>query len=164
MKDKTTKTLKFICKKCGQHVVEQVIIGCNAITKVEEVTDTVDYDKNPEIRFVDGVLLYYQCRNCGWVIPDVKTDEALIEWLTKTQIVEKTKVSFRVSDGEVVAVFPEDKTYEGKMSCYAHVGQHSYCTHGWYLTKTKPASPDQYEGLKKELEQIGYVLQIRKRM
>jgi len=76
----------------------------------------------------------------------------------------KTKVIFRIDGDEVVAVFPEDTTQSGSLGCYAHVGQHSNCTYGWYLTKTKPASPDQYEGLKKELEQIGYVLHVQKRM
>lgn len=77
---------------------------------------------------------------------------------------EKTKVVFRIDGAEVVAVFPEDTTLSGKIACYAHAGQHFNCSYEWYLKKTKPASQDQYEGLKKELEQIGYVLQIRKRM
>jgi hypothetical protein len=76
-----------------------------------------------------------------------------------------TAVLFRVSDGEVTAVFPEEPADVAGfgMSCYAHVGQHSACSLEWYHS-TRPATPAEYADLKRELERIGYVLQVYKRM
>lgn len=43
--------------------------------------------------------------------------------------------------------------------CYAHVGGHSQCSPSYFHDLPK-ATPEQYEGLKSELEQIGYVLNV----
>jgi len=81
---------------------------------------------------------------------------------------EKTKVIFRIdkaiTNREVTAVFPEHVRCYSEIACYAHVGHHSICSYDWYLKKTKPATPEQYADLKQELEKIGYVLNVRKRM
>lgn len=74
---------------------------------------------------------------------------------------EVTPVLFRLSDGEVTAVFPTIPDGEGGMMCYAHIGQHSGCSFGWYRT-TKCAA--QYADLQAELESIGYVLKMYKRL
>lgn len=63
--------------------------------------------------------------------------------------------------GEVTAVFP---TIPGTRefhtcTCYARVGQHSSCTYGWYQG-TRPARPDEFEALRRELESLGYSLKI----
>lgn len=63
-----------------------------------------------------------------------------------------TRVVFRKDKGEIVAVFPDD---EGDMGCYAHVGQHSICSRGWYRT-TRPAAEEEYADLKRELESAPY--------
>jgi hypothetical protein len=74
-----------------------------------------------------------------------------------------TPVLFRC-DSEVTAVFPTLTAGPGEMTCYAHIGQHSGCTRGWYRT-TRPARPDEYAGLLSELESIGYGdLHARKRL
>lgn len=88
---------------------------------------------------------------------------------------DKTIVLFRTDKsgpfkGDVTAVFPcEPFTSEWDMTCYAHVGQHSACTMGWYYHTTRPATPEEYADLKAELESYGppdahYVLDVRKRM
>ena len=83
---------------------------------------------------------------------------------------DKTIVIFRYDnfgggDGAVVAVFPEPELAPepGQMLCYAHIGQHGGCCLGWY-THTRPARPAEYQDLKEELEDRGYVLTVRKRL
>jgi hypothetical protein len=63
-------------------------------------------------------------------------------------------VLFRFSDGEVVAVFPTfPGTCGADFTVYAHVGQHSVGTFGWYYT-TRRATPEEYAPLLKELRRI----------
>lgn len=80
---------------------------------------------------------------------------------------EETPVLFRVSEGEVTAVFPCDAAsgIADKMGCYAHIGQHSGCTIGWYHT-TRAAKPEEYAALKRELESApyGYKLKVYKHL
>jgi len=74
----------------------------------------------------------------------------------------KTEVMFRVEDNEVLAVFPYDiADSQGNCTCYAHNGQHSACSYEYVLKDTKPAQ--HYEDLKKELESIGYNLEVIRR-
>jgi hypothetical protein len=52
-----------------------------------------------------------------------------------------------------------------KRGSYAHIGQHSGCDYGWYLT-TRPTKPAEYTDLKTELESApyGYRLKVYQRM
>ena len=79
-----------------------------------------------------------------------------------------TKVLFLMEKPEgnlpcnVFAFFPEERynTIEnGTFTCYAHIGQHSAC-HIDYAKQCEKATPEQYADLKKELESIGYVLEV----
>jgi hypothetical protein len=82
---------------------------------------------------------------------------------------EPTPVLFRVEKkgdfkGHLTAVFP---TIPGTndpytFTVYAHVGQHSSGSHGWYVG-TRAATEAEYAGLAQELERIGYLLNVRKR-
>ena len=84
-----------------------------------------------------------------------------------------TPVLFRVPrspkkhGSDVTAVFPCDPgDMSGlTMSCYAHIGQHSACSYGWY-NETRAATPAEYASLKRELESppYGYRLEVRQRM
>lgn len=57
---------------------------------------------------------------------------------------------------EITAVFPSEcGTDEYDMTCYAHVGQHSSCSRGWY-NKTRAAKPEEYVDLLTELRGIYY--------
>lgn len=69
--------------------------------------------------------------------------------------VENVPVIFRKEkDGDITAVFPAlPASYDAPMTCYAHIGQHSACSHGWYVT-TKPASEAEYADLLAELRRI----------
>lgn len=77
-------------------------------------------------------------------------------------------VMFRRERGpgdDILAVFPHEYEYDGRVGCYAHVGQHSACSMGYVLQKTQPAKPEEYAGLKRELEgaPYHYRLIVRKR-
>ena len=84
------------------------------------------------------------------------------------QAVEPTPVIFRkdrIKNFKVTAVFPtipEDRSGY-MMQCYAHIGQHGQCSMSWYIG-TRPALPDEFADLKRELESMGYVLDVCRRM
>lgn len=79
---------------------------------------------------------------------------------------EKVKVIFRMFHGEVLALFPEIPssavTYIDCL-CYAHIGQHSGAHILAVIENSKPATETEYAALKRELESIGYDLDIRQR-
>ena len=61
---------------------------------------------------------------------------------------------------EVIAYFPHlpwDR--QGNLTCYAHIGQHGACSPE-YAKECRPATKDEYSGLKIELESIGYKLKL----
>ncbi len=79
----------------------------------------------------------------------------------------KLPILFRSEcDGSIIAVFP---TIPGRdaytMTCYAHIGQHSSCSMGWYYS-TRPAHRNKYADLLGELTQIynEYELVVVKRI
>lgn len=82
----------------------------------------------------------------------------------------KTYVRFVMFEGEVLAVFMRKDACiryplirgEAVMprirGCYAHIGQHGTCYDG--MEKRKRATPEQYEPLKREMEALGYELEV----
>ena len=79
---------------------------------------------------------------------------------------QKTKVIFRKFKSEnksIIAIFPE---FPGSLPSYymnyQHIGQHGDGND--YLSNTLPATPEEYADLKKELENIGYNLEPRKKL
>jgi hypothetical protein len=73
---------------------------------------------------------------------------------------ESIPVLFRRDGEDITAVFPTLDEGGGLVACYAHVGQHSACSRGWYNT-TKAATPQQYADLKRELESAPYRYRLR---
>jgi hypothetical protein len=63
----------------------------------------------------------------------------------------------------VLAVFPFTRYNNGYrtdlVTCYSHVGQHSYCAKEFYKPLRK-AKKSEYMDLLRELEQIGYKLDV----
>lgn len=85
------------------------------------------------------------------------------------QDTEKTIVIFRKwplrHGGDVIALFPcLPGSSDSGQSClsYQHVGQHGAAL-GELHNETHVASPAEYESLKRELEGLGYNLDVRKR-
>lgn len=78
---------------------------------------------------------------------------------------DKTKVIFRYWKKDVIAIFPEElgDTDIGNCSSYQHIGQHGSCNPKYIIETSRPATPDEYNDLKTELESIGYNLEIVKK-
>lgn len=80
---------------------------------------------------------------------------------------EKIKVDvhfrkFKGDNGQVTAVFPYVTETRTDVACYVHVGQHSTCSFD-YVGMSKPVTPKEYLPLKKELESIGYEVNVIKK-
>lgn len=78
----------------------------------------------------------------------------------------KTVVIFRkFNTGDIVAIFPEVKWNDDKTLCssYMHIGQHGSASYD-IVNITKLAKPNEYEELKRELESLGYNLDIKKKI
>lgn len=73
-------------------------------------------------------------------------------------------VIFRVDkEGVCFALFPELKQGRGHCTTYERVGQHSSGPYGANVNTSRPAKPEEYAALKRELEGIGYNLIVRQR-
>lgn len=78
----------------------------------------------------------------------------------------KDTVIFRTwPDGDVVALFPEIPSDPRGLLCtsYMHVGQHGSADCRGVTDATRPARPEEWRALAKELTQIGYDLKVRAR-
>ncbi len=80
----------------------------------------------------------------------------------KTQEIVKIKVKFVYTKEwkEVTAVFIDEKNPQ-LPDCYSRIGQHSICSINW-VKEQKPATKKQYEPLLRELQSIGYEVEIIK--
>jgi hypothetical protein len=70
----------------------------------------------------------------------------------------------RWGNGDIIALFPtfRDRTY---CESFEHVGQHGLAYYSGVISMTKPALPEEYAALKRELESAPYhyVLRVIKR-
>jgi hypothetical protein len=78
------------------------------------------------------------------------------------------KVIFRMWDGTVIALFPEEPSdVHSWYNCYSyqHIGQHGGCDPYMIIQHSRLATPSEYAALKQELEQhYDYVFDVRKRL
>lgn len=80
---------------------------------------------------------------------------------TKTDVLFLIEI-FEDAKNDVFALFPNENYFRHDSDtklCYAHIGQHSAC-HLDYAKVCAKATADQYKDLKKELESIGYNLNV----
>jgi hypothetical protein len=77
----------------------------------------------------------------------------------------KTIVVFRRwrNGGDIIALFPGIESSGYDCESYQHVGQHGGADFTGVIQVTNPARSEEYADLKRELEQIGYNLEVRKR-
>ena len=67
--------------------------------------------------------------------------------------------------GTVFALFPHEiADHKYNVLSYQHIGQHSSADYNSCIRYSRPANQFEYNDLKKELESIGYELNIIKRM
>jgi predicted DNA-binding WGR domain protein len=71
-----------------------------------------------------------------------------------------TAVIYRTyPDGDVVALFPETPasvTDPHLINCYAHIGQHGQADYTLVVRDTRPATDEEADRLRRELEAVGY--------
>jgi hypothetical protein len=72
-----------------------------------------------------------------------------------------TQVQFKkFEDGEVIALFPnEEWDLKGNIASYIHLGQHGGASKE-LLDDLDPATKEEYQELKNELEGIGYQFEV----
>lgn len=70
----------------------------------------------------------------------------------------KIEVIFKVEEGDILAVFPSLKERGGRVTCYAHIGQHGAACPS-YIENLEDATAHQSEALRAELVAIGYQLE-----
>ena len=77
----------------------------------------------------------------------------------------KTDVIFRkFKEGDIIALMPHEVcTYSGEITSYMHVGQHSSANYNECLQITRLCRVSEYNELKKELESLGYNLNVIKK-
>jgi len=81
----------------------------------------------------------------------------------------KTDIVFRVDKskdfkGTVFALFPHEVSdHKGNVLSYQHVGQHSGADYNGCIASSRPATADEYADLKKEMESIGYDINVVKK-
>jgi hypothetical protein len=104
-----------------------------------------------------------------WAVPERRRDQKGSGFEMKPDAItdQPEKVIFRKfnNTGSIIALFPRiPNTFPGyDFMSYMHVGQHGGCDPS-ILSITTLATPDEYAELKKELESIGYTLDIVKRI
>jgi hypothetical protein len=77
---------------------------------------------------------------------------------------DRTRVIFRVyPNGDVLAIMPDTNDHWDQVSCYQHMGQHGHGVYSVMMSTTRPATPEEYAPLLRELESIGYRVDVRKR-
>lgn len=96
---------------------------------------------------------------------------AISDFLNELLKSEMTHVVFRVfkpqhaingAKDEVIALFPNDPyNNDGLCMSYQKVGQHGGADYTGMMQQTRKAKPSEYASLKKELEGMGYILQVR---
>ena len=87
--------------------------------------------------------------------------------MTDTIVVkpEVTAVVFRKwKNGDIIALFPlenADLDNAGLCSSFEHVGQHGSADYNGVISRTRPATPTEYDYLKAELEDTPYNYKLR---
>jgi len=73
----------------------------------------------------------------------------------------KTDIIFRVFKKEVIALFPHEVCdRQGNVTSYQHLGQHSGADYRHIIQNSKKATEQEYKNLKKEMENLGYSLNL----
>lgn len=74
------------------------------------------------------------------------------------------KVVFRKwKDGTIDALMPYEVDVNYTVTCYSRIGQHCTADYGYVVGQTKLATNEEYSSLLKELESIGYTVEVIKK-
>lgn len=139
----------FLCRRCSRDWVNRYA-GERAVT-YNKRHDTLNIKHNKLVGMVDGKGEVH--------IPQVST-VLFRRWHTTT------------TQG-IIAILPDDRwnsinhaRNEVSWMCqsYEHVGQHGPCDPKFVMACTKEATPEEYASLKKEMEGMGYLFKIVKKL
>ena len=76
----------------------------------------------------------------------------------------KSDVIFRHFRGDIIALFPHmPYNYDGDVTSYQHMGQHSNADYSWVIYNSKPIHNPENLDLYSELNSLGYNLNIGKK-
>lgn len=78
----------------------------------------------------------------------------------------RVRVIFRMHAGEVIALMPDlPADYRGNVQGYVHCGQHTAVHFQYVIAHSRPATPEEYAPLLRELTSVPYEYQfdIRRR-
>jgi hypothetical protein len=69
-------------------------------------------------------------------------------------------------DKDLVAFLPDEPANDGRVMCYARLGQHSEASLDYYRSNTIPAHPQDEDAVRllRELRGIGYRPKLKRRM
>ena len=70
---------------------------------------------------------------------------------------------WRDQTGDVIALFPLVTHHGHYCTSYMHLGQHGEADYAGVVCRTRPATVQEAAPLKRELKQIGYQLDVRRR-
>jgi len=69
----------FECPRCGHSTLEEILESVTLSSEVIEADEEeCEYGR---VSWDGGRIDRYQCKNCGWVVPDCKDVKTLYEWL-----------------------------------------------------------------------------------
>jgi hypothetical protein len=84
---------------------------------------------------------------------DFKTDVIFRKWNNKN-----------FAGDHIIALFPHEVcNYDGSVTSYMHFGQHGDATYNHCIRSSKPAKEKEYIDLYRELQSIGYDLNVIKK-
>jgi len=66
--------------------------------------------------------------------------------------------------GDIIAILPDNPSNLGYVMMYEHIGQHGEGDYYGVVSRTKLATPEEYQDLLAELKQIGYKPRIMTRL
>lgn len=76
---------KFCCPRCKNDTAEEIIVHAVIANEVKGIDDVcnedLDYGLCGECN--DGYIDRYQCKSCGYVIPNVNCVEDMVKWLNE---------------------------------------------------------------------------------
>lgn len=73
---------RFKCPKCGCNIAEEIVVDATISNEVIGIWgDCGDLEYGACGECFDGYTERYQCQNCGYVIPEVRCPEDMVEWL-----------------------------------------------------------------------------------
>jgi len=99
----------------------------------------------------------------GTIMETKLTIEVLEEGKMNINKDETLTIFRKFKEGDIIALFPEIEHHWPFCSSYQHIGQHSGADYEGLIQITKPATPEEYNDLKTELESIGYNIKIRQK-